>query len=216
MDPDVASLEAFLNSLLLKSSTVLDSTTTTQKVVLPSGKDLIPYIINSVSVDLFDSPACIYFTNSSSPNISKEYLFANVIPVNTCSNNDIISNPNIPSPCSKITNQQKCSGYKMDYEIISQYNEEQTEYYLIQYRNIVGSIRYIIADNRAHVYNTISHSSDVSLEDNDLCSDACKIFVQFISDITLSDSSKINFVFSPLIEESEPIKTSSYLSYLIG
>lgn len=170
-------------------------------------------IINNTVRDIVDLPACVYFTNSSSPNIGKDYRFANMAPMHNCSNGKMHADPNAANVCPTITNQSSCYGYSMDFSILSKYNHNSIFYYLIRYRKITGSISYLIADSNGSVYQTISHDSSLSSKENDFDNDAINIFTSYVSDLTLNSSFDLDF---PVSEKQQEEKPSSYLSYILG
>lgn len=170
-------------------------------------------IINNSVREIADMPACVHFTNFSSPNISKDYKFANAAPMHNCSNGKIHLDPNAANVCPTITSQSSCFGYSMDFSILSKYEYNSISYYLIRYRKITGSISYLIADSTGNVYQTVSHDSSLSNKENDFDQDAISIFTSYISDLTLTSSFDLEF---PVSEKEQQEKPSSYLSYILG
>ena len=169
--------------------------------------------INNLVKDLADLPSCKYFTNSGSPNVSKDYKFANIAPLNTCSSSFIYPDSNNLNSCPIITNQSSCIGYQMDYSIVSKYSVDTKSYYLIRYRKITGSITYLIADSAGFVYQVISHNSSLSYKDNNLDEDASNIFSSYISDLISNNDFDLEF---PVNEKKDEKQRSSYLSYVLG
>lgn len=169
--------------------------------------------INNLVRELADLPSCKYFTNSASPNISKDYKFANVTPVSTCSNSLIYPDSNNLNSCPVITDQTSCIGYQMDYSVVSKYAIDSKSYYLIRYRKITGSITYLIADSTGFVYQVISHDSSLSFKDNNLDEDASNIFSSYISDLISNNDFDLEF---PVNEKKDEKQRSSYLSYVLG
>lgn len=170
-------------------------------------------IINNTVRDIVDLPSCVHFTNGSSPNISKDYKFANTAPMHNCSNAKMHVDPNAANTCPTVTNQSSCFGYKMDFSILSKYKYNSLFYYLIRYRKITGSVSYLIADSTGNIYQTVSHDSSLSSKENDFDQDAIKMFTSYISDLTLNSSFDLEF---PVSEKQQEEKPSSYLSYILG
>ncbi len=178
-----------------------------------SDNEKAAYIVNNTVKELSDLPACKYFTNNSSPNISNEYQYANAAPFHTCSNKLFASDPSSVTPCRAVISQQSCSGYSMDQEIVSQYSIDSTTYFLIKYRKVTGSITYIIADSSCSVYQVISHESSLSSKTNNIDEDATNIFSSYISDLISSKDFSLEF---PVNEKQQEKASTSYLSYVLG
>lgn len=230
MDPDnvSVSIESFISKLLKSEDPALSSIfkeklssiSTNQGVSVNtfsteemSEVQKINYIINSVIKEISDSPACIYFTNNTSPNISEDYQYANNAPFHTCSNKLFASDVSSVTPCRAVLSQQHCSGYSIDQEIVSTCSVDSTTYFLIKYRKITGSMTYIIADSNCNVYQIISHESSLPFKSNDMNEDATHIFSSYISDLISSKDFSLEF---PVNEKQQEKSSTSYLSYVLG
>ena len=205
-----------MESDITETLTSIDELLKLLAVISPSNDSVLAKIINKSNIkgptveeknNIDNTVACKHY--SIADNLSQDYLYANPVPEQTCSEVTLPFNCGFPPSHFSI-----CVGYAPDVENLTTISLDQKEYTITKTRTISGNINLDIIDSNLNFISRLSYPISLyNSSDIDIVSELKNIIKEIHDTSFLSNSNPIEKDPVPAI----PVKVKkSYLTSLIS